>query len=423
MENLKKFLNEINETNSSVEKQNILKKHIPEKFIQRVLFYTYNPFIQFNVTSKNVEKFKKNKNYKTQEFKEYKCMFKLLDDLTERKITGHKALKSVNEFKINKEIFYLILDKNLKIRVNAATINKVYKSVANKDTLIPVFEPVLSYKFDPHFNKLDKSWFISQKMDGTRCLIHVKGDSKKAYSRSGKELFNVNIILDCIPKINENVFLDGELVYIENGQENFKKTIEIVRKSKGKADTSKLYYKVFDIIPEEDFFNCKGEKKFSERYKTLKTLFKGNKRVKVLEQTIYSPEDFEKMKTFSNENGWEGLMLRKNENYKGKRTRDLAKVKSFQDEEFLVKETINNKIRFINEESGLEETVDCLAAIIIEVGGVDVKVGSGFSKSERILYYNNPEKIIGHKVTVKYFQETEDGSLRFPVFKGIRDYE
>ena len=125
----------------------------------------------------------------------------------------------------------------------------------------------------------------------------------------------------------------------------------------------------------------------------------------------------------SQENKWEGLMLRKNEKYKGGRTKDLLKVKQFYDAEYIVKDILTGDFRVISNETGLEETIKTMTAVIIENKGVSVKVGSGFSIDERKKYYKNPNLIIGKKITVQYFEETPDKSLRFPTFKGIRDYE
>ena len=131
MESVIKFIDEVNSTNSSVEKQQKMKKYIHDKTICNVISYTMDPLKQFNISSNNVKKYQTNKKYKDQPFKKYKNVFKLLDDLTNKVITGNEALKTVNEYIKNlspkhQNVIYCILDKNLKIRMNAATVNKVY---------------------------------------------------------------------------------------------------------------------------------------------------------------------------------------------------------------------------------------------------------------------------------------------------------
>ena len=101
----------------------------------------------------------------------------------------------------------------------------------------------------------------------------------------------------------------------------------------------------------------------------------------------------------------------------------MLKVKSFFDAEFLVKRIETGPIRII--ENGLEVEKELLSNVIIDYKGFEVGVGSGFSKEQRELFKNNPELIVGHNICVKYFEETKNQngtlSLRFPIFKSIRD--
>ena len=46
--------------------------------------------------------------------------------------------------------------------------------------------------------------------------------------------------------------------------------------------------------------------------------------------------------------GWEGLMLRKNETYKGKRSTDILKVKQMFDEEYIVVDLENDVHRVLS---------------------------------------------------------------------------
>ena len=74
-----------------------------------------------------------------------------------------------------------------------------------------------------------------------------------------------------------------------------------------------------------------------------------------------------------------------------------------------------------------QKTIETMTNIIVDYKGFNVSVGSGFSLSERNEYYNDPELIKNKIVTIKYFEETKNDqgglSLRFPTFKGIRNYE
>jgi DNA ligase-1 len=121
------------------------------------------------------------------------------------------------------------------------------------------------------------------------------------------------------------------------------------------------------------------------------------------------------------EKNWEGLMIRQDSFYKGKRTNDLLKVKLFHDEDYIVKKIISGPFRIIDEKDKIEKTITMLSSIIVELDEKhDVNVGSGFSLEERQKYNTDPSLIVGKKVTIKFFEKTET-SLRFPIFKGVRE--
>jgi phosphomevalonate kinase len=89
MEDLKIFTEQMRATSSSKEKVQIIKDANP--FIHKVLEYTYNPFKQYYVTSKTCKK-----NNGLLKYNTYETVFQLLDDLNNRKITGHDAIAAVN---------------------------------------------------------------------------------------------------------------------------------------------------------------------------------------------------------------------------------------------------------------------------------------------------------------------------------------
>lgn len=419
-ERIKELQIEINKTNSTLEKKDILKKY---KDLEQILKYTYDKNIIYSVTSKHYKKFSNNeKKTKIKIINSYTDFYKLLNHLSKRMITGDKALLYLYNFiKDNKEyeeIILNVIDKNLKIRLNTSLINKVFPN------LIKTFQVVLANNFNiKHINKTDDKWYISRKLDGIRCLIYINIKKKeiKCYSRQGKEFNTLNKLKNEIKlninNYNENCFLDGELVVMKNNKENFKGIMEIIRR-KNYTIQNPLYY-CFDIIKEHDFYEKISIEKYKERYDKLKNIISNNyKYIKVLEQIEYTDKKLEEFTEKSKENEWEGLIIRRNTIYEGKRTNSLLKFKEMLDDEFKVIDIEKGNFRYINKETGLEEEMETLSAVIINYN--KTKVGSGFSINERIDFYNNPEKIIGKTITVKYFEKTKE-SLRFPVFKSIRE--
>ena len=104
-------------------------------------------------------------------------------------------------------------------------------------------------------------------------------------------------------------------------------------------------------------------------------------------------------------NGWEGIMIRKDAPYKGKRTNDLLKVKKMHDEEYVVQDVEFGPFRVIDPGTGLEATIETMTNVIIEHKGNPVSVGSGFTIGQRQKYFMFPELIGGKEITVQYFEE------------------
>jgi DNA ligase-1 len=123
----------------------------------------------------------------------------------------------------------------------------------------------------------------------------------------------------------------------------------------------------------------------------------------------------------ANKLGYEGIMIRKDCEYKGKRSNDILKVKKFHDAEYVVVGLDFGDHRII--EKGKEVKQRLLSQVFIEHKGNRVAVGSGFSKEQRKYYKEHPGELVGKTITVQYFEETinDEGfsSLRFPVVKHI----
>ena len=412
-------MNNSTSTNDKVETM----RHV-SKNIRKVLYYTYNPFIQFNITNKLLNKRKD----LTSDSSTFDNIFDLLNALSDRRITGHRAIKETNRFILDNpdytNMLSLILDRNLKLRVSTKLINKACPS------LIPTFNVALANKYDDKTKKkidfLNSSWFVSRKLDGVRCLIFVDSNGNtSSYARSGKQFHTLTEVEEEIKSLGvKNVVYDGELCIVdENGNEDF----QSIMKEIGRKDHTiqKCLFQVFDFIPYE-IFN-KGSSKtgtFSQRLSALRNILcsKDMEKVSMLTQTpVTSFKDLEDLMVKATKMGWEGLMLRKDAAYQGKRSNDILKVKTFFDDEYVVQDAFFGPIRYIKEGTEVEEKM--LSGISIVHKENIVRVGSGFSIEQRKNFYSNPEDIIGKTITVQYFEESQNQngqfSLRFPVIKVI----
>ncbi len=422
MKELRLFVDNMQATSSSLDKVAILKQQ--SHYIQGILEYTYNPYKQYHVTSKTCIK---NKNIIEPYFG--KTIFDLLDDLNNRHMTGHAAIGVVNYF-VNKnleykDLIYNIIDKDLKIRTGAKVINKAFPG------LIPEFNVALAQNYDGKCD-WDDGWYASRKLDGVRCLAVVdeKGECT-LYSRMGKEFTTLNKVKEAIEATNIiNTVFDGEICLIdEDGNEDFQGVMKQLRRKDHQIENPT--FMIFDGIYKPDFDKGKSKIKLSDRLSTLRTwLYDYNSRnpnqntLRYLDQfQITDGRHFDMWGQMASDGNWEGFMLRKDVGYEGKRSKNLLKVKTFHDAEYTVIDADFGPMAVVRDGKEKQETM--LSQVWIKHKGWWVKVGSGFSQEQRIIY--KMEDIIGKPITVQYFEETKNDkggiSLRFPTVKHIYENE
>jgi DNA ligase-1 len=417
---LQQFITEVNESNQTTHKLAVLKRYADNEFIQKVLHYTYNPLFQYYVTPETLEK-----NYEEDlgTLYQFSNLFEMLDCLRSREVTGHKAINSVNDFcyqyEESKDLIYKIIGKDLEIRMGDTLINKVIPN------LIPTFDVALATPFEDVNPDLNKSaYFASRKMDGVRCLAIIDDKGKcTLWSRQGKQFDTLQLIVNDIESLGlKSIVLDGEIcLATKDGADDFQSVMKEIRRKNHTIQNPKFL--MFDCIDLADFSAKKGNKPLLERLEQLQSIIPDSyERLSILEQNIIKDySQLEELLNDANSKGWEGLILRNNVGYEGKRSKNMLKCKTFQDSEYVVTGIEYGPFRII--ENGIEKTIDTVSNIKIKHKGSDVSVGSGFSLEQRMDYFENPESILGKTITVKYFQETinKDGkySLRFPTLKHV----
>jgi DNA ligase-1 len=418
------MVRDLRATSSTKDKEGIILDYCGHNsaaasFTKNILLYTYHPLWQYNVTSDNLKK----KNHLVARKNEYKNFFDLLDALKSRKITGHDAISAVNSFIEHyseyEELIHCIIDKDLKTRAGDKIINKAIPDH------IPEFSVALADKYEPKLVDWKDGWYVSRKIDGARCIgiVDSNGDTT-FYSRTGKEFDTLGIVRDGIKALNiTNVVFDGELCLVDDdGNEDFQGVMKQLKKKDHTIPNPS--FKIFDMITHDEFYSKKGEKNrpYSIRYNNLREVMRDNTCacLSVLgQELIKDDEHFAEWTKRGNDYGWEGVMLRADEPYKGKRSKDLLKVKKFFDDEYEVIDTEMGPFRYVKNGAECEETM--LSCVTIKHKDHLVRVGSGFTIEQRQEFYQNPKKILGKIITVQYFSESEnqDGgiSLRFPTFK------
>lgn len=367
----------------------------------------------------------------------YDMFHRLLDYLAERKLTGNSARQAVSDciekFRSCDQVWLArILDGNLRIGAGDTFAKNTGKVEDYSCALANVLEKTKNVDI------LDGTWLVSRKLDGCRLHAHIDIDKNTVSfkSRQGKVFTTLDNlkqpVLDFIKSSPElglrgKWVLDGEVCLITNDKEDFAGLMSVIRRKNYTIEHP--HYKLFDLITEDEFQGKAESPNFSVRYDMLKMLASNydNPTISVLkQQRITDPETLNAWQQLREQFNWEGLMVRKDVPYEGKRTNNLLKIKPFRDDEYVVTGIIEGDITY-NTTSG-SEIIHGVSALTIEHKGNVVKVGSGLTRAQREAWVVNPSLIIGKTINVQYFEETVDKktgeySLRFPTLKYIYEHE
>jgi len=215
---------------------------------------------------------------------------------------------------------------------------------------------------------------------------------------------------------------DGEICLLDkNGNEDFQGVMKQIKRKNHTIANPR--YVIFDFLTLEEFDTKQGTATLEDRYINLQGCdLTETDTLSLLEQhPIESDKELANMITEADKAGYEGIMLRKNVGYEGKRSKNLLKCKKFFDAEYVVESLDFDNHRIIRD--GKEVVVPMLAQAYITHKGYEVAVGSGWNQEQRIKYEANPELLIGKTITVQYFEETKNQeggiSLRFPTVKHV----
>ena len=251
--------------------------------------------------------------------------------------------------------------------------------------------PMLAVTMD--LDKVIYPVIVQPKLDGIRCI----GTNNNKLSRKNREFTTLNHIN--LSFLEDNIILDGELMDLTlSFQENTKR---IKKYRKGLTETIK--YHVYDLP------SHKGT--FGERYEVLWNLgIPGDNIVIVDSFEAKSKEDVLKYHSQFLAEGYEGTMVRTSDTkYEfNKRSKSLIKVKDFKDEEFEIIDIIPT------------EKIPTHGTVVCKLGDFTFKCGNKLSHTEREDLLTNKKDYIGQQAKVSYFEKTDGGIPRFPVFLGCR---
>ena len=275
-------------------------------------------------------------------------------------------------------------------------------------------KPMLAHKFNDSRVDWSLPVYIQPKLDGVRCLFTKDG----AYSRTGKEFMNVSHLrTTLLPFFRQHpdVVLDGEL-YNHELKHDFEKIISLVRKQKHTAD-DRLEAQQLVQFHVYDYFDGVIYDSYKTRMQMLVTSDIYDRHIKYVPAKLVDSYNYARdlHATFLSE-GYEGSIIRLDGLYKHGRSYDLMKFKDFSDTESTI----------IGYELGKGKRTGTLGKfIMLDDEGVDFGCppGKGYSYKDLAEMLKNITDYIGKRATFTYFQRTQAGSYRHPLFKCIRNYE
>lgn len=420
-----KIIEELKNCSSTNGKKFILEKNKDNELLKKVLLYTYDKNKKYGL-SKTF--------FKSYQFDENNCdsifnnLFTMLDILASSNINDDlrknvtRYLNYYSDEEVRK-LLIMILSKDLKCGINTKLINKAIPGLIFDFQVMKASS--YNEKTKDNFEKKAKKdgYMISIKENGERGIVIKENGKITIKSRQNKIFEQLVEIEEAFKNMADNYVYEGELLaFNPNGgdwntsEEEFKLTNKILHTKGVKRG---VYIKLFDMIPLKDFEVGVSNVKAIDRKRVLKEeVEKNNNKFIQFATIIYEGKDtslIEKyLKKYSENSFKEGLMILLNDSiYESKRVNYHLKVKLWQ--------TADLRVIGLNESL---EKPNTLGSLTVDFKGEPQGV-SGIKDDLKELWWNNPDKIIGKIIEVKYKSATKDKegkeSLQFCSFVRVRD--
>lgn len=272
--------------------------------------------------------------------------------------------------------------------------------------------------------------YITEKLDGNRCIASYDGNKWNFTSRNGKAM-HVNFDMT---GLNTTLVYDGEVLSPEQTRASILRSNGIFKNIEGTSfnytsglinrhtTDKKLIYNIFDI---QD-----NKLKYEQRREILMTQEPVSEDVRIL-PVLYTfdtmnetQEGLYKLLDDVVKSGGEGLMINTASGlYVPKRTSDLLKLKQVQSMDMKVVETEFGTGKY----EGMVGSIICTASLP-NGSTISCSVGTGLSDHQRLRWALYPDEILGKIVEVEYFSLSQSKnsygttvySLRFPRLKSVR---
>lgn len=280
----------------------------------------------------------------------------------------------------------------------------------------------------------DPEWLYELKWDGERCVAYLDpGEGTELRNkRNMKMLPKVPELSNLHHQVKKRCILDGELLCIVNGKPDF----ETIQRRSLMSNPFKIEmesrrfpacFVAFDCL----YYDGRDITKIplTERKKYLDRIAESER---LAVSKVFDYHQAKRLFSLAREQGLEGMVAKRKESlyYQGKRTKDWLKIKNLQDDDFVV-------CGWIPKQNHMTSIVlgQYRQGRLVYKGHVTLGVGGeAFAaiKKQKIISHPPMEVPEGHEnenarwlkpelvCVVQYMYKTEKGSMRQPVFKGLR---
>lgn len=258
------------------------------------------------------------------------------------------------------------------------------------------------------------SLIVEPKLDGVRVIAKVSVNGQvQFFSRNGRLLTMFDHLVgplftavETLVKKQGHVMVDGEML----SGTKFEDIGGAIHR-KGHTETDARLH-VFFSMPWQRFRYGADDLTQFNRIELLENRWT---EVDGVVRVPYTFVTADTMVTAANESyveeGYEGVMVKQiHTPYGGRRSYDWMKVKA--------QDTVD--VRVVSLEKGKGKYSKTLGKLVVDHKGTLVGV-SGMTDAQRDEWWQNPKRIVGKIIEVKYQHETDKGSLRHPRFVRVRN--
>lgn len=270
------------------------------------------------------------------------------------------------------------------------------------------------------------------KLDGERCIAYLDtGKTDLRNKRNMKMLSKVPELSQIHQQVNTRCILDGELAIIHNGKPSF----NLIQRRSMMTDPLKIHldaqlhpacFTAFDILYDKD--RPVTDLPLIERKKLLQSVVQTESAYFAISRTIENHGIA--FYQLAKDQNLEGIVAKRKDSkyYFDKRTKDWIKCKYLKDDDYVV-------CGYIPKANGMTSLVlgQYRGLELVYKGHVTLGVsGDAYRKIQTARRIPNPNMAVpkenAHTVwiepklvcTIKYMSKNASGSLRQPVFKGLR---